>query len=72
VDAKFKEINELELLIATSSERRAYWRQRAYDGSVYAPSGHSGKVVAAYFEVDGLPCDFAPFERAGVAVIEVE
>jgi hypothetical protein len=72
VEAHAKDMNEFEMLIATPGERRDYWKQRAYDASVYAPSDLCGKVVAAYFQVDGRPRSFAQFEIPfGVAVLEI-
>jgi hypothetical protein len=45
-----KRMTCIEQQAATQDELRAYWRQVAYDGSVYAPDGCFGTVVASYFE----------------------
>ena len=47
------EWNELQLLTASLQELQQYWRTRIYDGSLYAPEGCTGTVVAAYFEPIG-------------------
>jgi len=45
--------NELQLLTANCQELQNYWRSRIYDGSLYAPEGCTGAVVAAFFEPVG-------------------
>ncbi|MFL5244164.1 MAG: hypothetical protein ACJ8FY_18830 [Gemmataceae bacterium] len=73
VRAGIRDMNKVELLIASPDERRNYFKERAYDASVYAPGNCYGKVAAAYFEVDGKLQRFAQYETPhGVAVIEIE
>jgi hypothetical protein len=72
-EGNFREMTELEQLIASQDELRAYWRQRFYDASVYAPNECFGKVARAYFEVEGKPRTFLEYEQPfGVAVVEIE
>jgi hypothetical protein len=72
-----RKMTDLEYYVLCEGEKydelRAYWRQRIYDGSIYAPSRCAGTVVAAYFEIDGKEREYRPYEPAlGTAVVEIE
>jgi hypothetical protein len=71
-DREVRKLNVLEQQLWTLEQKRAYWENWAYDGSLYAPADCFGQVSAAYFEVDGVRQEFDFFDRAsGVAVVEI-